>query len=88
MTEKPVTLEELLQTREDLVGNIVGQMPAEHRRFLISAKRGQPDWTLLDLPGAESLPAVLWRLRNLAKLQASKRSQLLAGLREVLGIPE
>jgi predicted nucleotidyltransferase component of viral defense system len=88
MTEKPVTLEELLQTREELIGNIVGQMPADHRRFLISAKRGEPDWTLLDLPGAEKLPAVLWRLENLAKLKEGKRSQLVAALKEVLGIHE
>lgn len=86
MTENLITLQDLLQTREDLIGNIVGQMPPDHRRFLISAKRGEPDWTLLNLPGAESLPAVLWRLQNLTKLNKSKRSKLLADLRDVLEI--
>jgi predicted nucleotidyltransferase component of viral defense system len=64
MTEKPVTLDELLQAREDLVANIVGQMPSDHRHFLISIKRGEPDWDLLDLPGARALPAVRWRLKT------------------------
>jgi len=88
MTETPVMLDELLQAREDLIANIIGNMPADHRRFLISIKRGEPDWALLNLPGAEALPAVRWRLENLARLDAAKRAALLARLGEVLGIPD
>jgi hypothetical protein len=58
MVDVPVTLDELLQAREDLIGEIVGKMPEQHRRFLISVKRGEPDWALLDLPGVKELPAV------------------------------
>ena len=86
MTETPVMLDELLQAREDVIANIIGNMPADHRRFLISIKRGEPDWALLDLPGAEALPAVRWRLENLARLDATKRAALLTRLGEVLGI--
>jgi predicted nucleotidyltransferase component of viral defense system len=85
MTEAPVTLDELLQAREDVIVSIVGNMPANHRRFLMSIKSGEPDWALLDLPGAEALPAVRWRLENLAKLGQAKRSALLARLADVLG---
>jgi len=42
------------------------------KHFLISAKRGEPDWALFDLPGAKELPAVRWKLENLAKLNAKK----------------
>ena len=63
-------------------------MPADHRRFLISIKRGQPDWALLELAGAEALPAVRWRLENLAHLDATKRATLGVRLGEVLGIPD
>lgn len=66
MTEVPVTLDELLETREELTANVVEKMPMHHRRFLISAKRGEPDWSLLELPGMEALPAVRWKLENLA----------------------
>jgi predicted nucleotidyltransferase component of viral defense system len=86
MTEHPVTLNDLLQAREALIGIIVGQMPDEHRRFLISFKRGEPDWRLLDLLGVEELPAVRWRLENLAKLDQTKRAALEARLRGVLGV--
>ncbi|HYL78314.1 MAG TPA: nucleotidyl transferase AbiEii/AbiGii toxin family protein [Bryobacteraceae bacterium] len=86
MTERPVSIEELLQAREDLVVGMVGRMPASHRLFLLSIKRGEPDWALLDLPGAAALPAVRWRLENLAKLARDKRSKLFARLNEALAI--
>lgn len=88
MTETPVTVEELSQAREDLINRIVGQMPTEHRHFLISVKRGEPDWSLAGVPGADTLPAVRWRLENLAKLDAGRRAKLLANLAEALGIEE
>jgi hypothetical protein len=88
MVDQPVTLDELLQAREDLIREIVGQMPEQHRAFLISVKRGEPDWILLDLPGAKDLPAVRWKLENLAKLSADKRAQLLKGLNAALGTQE
>ena len=53
-----------------------------------SGKRGEPDWALLGLPGAKDLPAVSWKLENLAKLSADKRAQLLNGLSKALGIKE
>lgn len=86
MTVNPVTLNDLLQAREDLIETIVGQMPEQDRRFLISIKSGQPDWELLGLPGVEDLPAVRWRLENLAKLDKTKRAALVMRLTEVLGL--
>lgn len=88
MVEDAVSLDELLQARENLIAEIVGKMSDQHRRFLISVKRGAPDWTLLDLPGAKDLPAVRWKLENLAKLGGEKRAQLLKGLNEALGVKE
>jgi hypothetical protein len=88
MTETPVTLDELVAAREALIADIVGEMPENHRRFLISIKRGKPDWGLVDLPGADMLPAVRWRLENLAKLDEKRRVILIGRLGEVLGIPE
>src|SRR5580704_1843053 len=82
MTEASVTLHELLHARETLIADIVGNMPPDHRRFLVSFKGGEPEWVLLDVPGAEMLPAVQWRAENLAKLSQQKRSTLLARLNE------
>jgi hypothetical protein len=38
MTENPVTLDEQLNAREDLIAELVGKMPNEHRRFLASIR--------------------------------------------------
>jgi predicted nucleotidyltransferase component of viral defense system len=86
MTKASVTLHELLHARETLIADIVGNMPPDHRRFLVSFKRGEPEWALLNVPVAEMLPAVQWRAENLAKLSQQKRSTLLTRLNEVLGL--
>jgi hypothetical protein len=88
MTENPITIDELIQAREELIAGIVGKMPTDHRRFLISVKAGSPDWSLLDLANVDALPAVRWRLENLMKLDQRKRDTLLQSLREVLHVVE
>lgn len=84
MTRDPVELADLLAARATLIKSIVGDMPADHRKFLISFERGEPDWDLLGLPNAADLPAVRWRQQNLDKLSPNKRVILVARLEEVL----
>lgn len=43
MTNTPVTLDSLTEAREALVATIIGEMPDEHKRFLISFERGDPE---------------------------------------------
>ena len=84
MTEGPVALDDLVGSREALIANVVGRMPEAHRRFLLSFEVGAPDWSLLDVPNAATLPAVQWRMANLARLDRRWRSQLVAGLETAL----
>jgi predicted nucleotidyltransferase component of viral defense system len=84
MTDKPVSLDELLEARESLIAEITGNMPDEHRRFLVSFERGEPDWLLLALDGVADLPAVRWRQQNLDKLDVQARAALVARLEKVL----
>lgn len=86
MTEIAVTLEDLLRVREEFIEELVGRMPAEHRRFLLSVKEGNPEWELLGIPHVETLPAVQWRLQNLAKADPKKRESLLGNLRKALRV--
>lgn len=85
MTEDPVSLAELSATRDRLIAMIVGDMPQEHRDFLLSFERGTPDWDLLGIPGVSDLPAVKWRQINLDKLSQQKRAALVEALAKVLG---
>jgi hypothetical protein len=84
MTEEAVPLDELLKARETLVAEVVGRMPDKHREFLIGFEAGQPDWSLLELEGAEALPAVKWRQQNLDSLTKDKRAALVKELQRVL----
>lgn len=87
MTRDLVELADLLAARSTLIKSVVDDMPADHRKFLISFERGQPEWELLDVPNAAELPAVRWRQQNLDKLSANKRAILVARLEEVLAEP-
>lgn len=80
MSEELVSLDELLAARTSIVDAIVGNMPANHRRFLVSFEAGEPDWSLLAIPKVEKLPAVKWRQQNLAKLTKNRRIDLVAQL--------
>lgn len=84
MTENDVSLESLTDAREALIVDIIGKMPDEHRRFLISFERGTPDWSLLGLESVSDLPAVRWRQQNLDKLDKRAREKLVARLEDVL----
>lgn len=80
MTEIPVTLDNLVEVREQLIADIVGNMPEAHRALLVSFVAGEPDWTLIDVPHAAELPAVKWRQVNLDKLDRDRRKALVDGL--------
>ncbi|WP_174522261.1 nucleotidyl transferase AbiEii/AbiGii toxin family protein [Sphingobium amiense] len=84
MTQEPVALADLKAAREEIIDAMVADMPDEHRRFLVGFKRGEPDWSLLGIPEAQNLPAVLWKQRNLDKLPAAKRRELVDALERVL----
>jgi hypothetical protein len=87
MTATPVTVEELETARERMIAAIVGDMPEDHRRFLLSFERGEPDWHLFGLAEVQHLPAVLWRQRNLNALPLESRVQLVERLESVLLVP-
>ncbi|WGD51415.1 hypothetical protein QA641_39210 [Bradyrhizobium sp. CB1650] len=65
-----------------MIESIVSDMPSDHRKFLASFERAEPDWDLLGLPNAAELPAVRWRQQNLDELSKDKRAKLAARLEE------
>lgn len=71
MTEQEVPVDDLIAARAALVQAIVGEMPADHRRLLVSFERGAPDWDRLGLAKVEKLPAIQWRQHNLDKIASS-----------------
>jgi predicted nucleotidyltransferase component of viral defense system len=86
MATAPVTLADLLAARDALIATMAGDMPEDHKKFLLGFKRGTPDWVLLDIAGASELPAVRWKQLNLDKLPANIRIRLVAQLATALNM--
>jgi predicted nucleotidyltransferase component of viral defense system len=84
MTLIPVTPEDLHQTRERLVSDLHAMFTDVDKEFLLSVKQGQPKWNLFAHPHAEQLPAVQWKLQNIAQMAPEKRRAAIARLEAVL----
>jgi predicted nucleotidyltransferase component of viral defense system len=87
MAEVDVPVEELEQTREDLIAIIHQTMTDDERHFLQSFKERKPQWDLLGLPNIEEvsqLPSVQWKLLNLSRMDETKHKQAAEKLKKVL----
>ena len=84
MTSFEVKCEELEGVRETLVKEINQKITNDERAFLLSFKDKEPKWELLGVEGAEDMPAVKWKLANLAKMDDGKHREALDKLRRVL----
>jgi hypothetical protein len=73
MTEQPVTAEELLAVRTRFLALRATLMDRAACDFLLSMEREAPDFNLISLPSAAQLPAVRWKLQNMARRTAAKR---------------
>jgi hypothetical protein len=84
MTAAAVTLEELEQARTELVVALHGRLGEREKSFLLSFKRGEPQWELLGVAHAPDLPAVRWKLQNLAQMTPGKRRETIGNLERTL----
>lgn len=78
MTAEPVTLESLLETRERLFRELPAALDANERQFLRTLVRAEPDWSLLEIPHLEQLPAIRWRLQNLQEFHRNRPARFRA----------
>lgn len=69
MTRENVTRDELIETRSRLHADIRERLSGEIAAFLLSLHDAEPDFDLINLPGAAELPAIRWKLLNLEKLK-------------------
>ena len=61
MTVDPVSMDELLGTRETMVDILRQHLDDSARRFLMTFHELQPDWDALGLPTVQDLPAIRWK---------------------------
>lgn len=84
MAETDLPLDELLAVRERLVELIHQGLTDSEKGFLLSFKNREPDWTLLNLERVNNLPAIKWKLINLAKMPDDKHKQASEKLKDIL----
>ncbi|MGH9341027.1 MAG: nucleotidyl transferase AbiEii/AbiGii toxin family protein [Acidobacteriota bacterium] len=86
MQAVPVEYQALLDARERLIERIHADLTTDEKNFLVSVKEGKPDWPLLGLDGVERMPAVQWKLKNIAKMGGPKQKDQVEKLKRKLGL--
>jgi len=84
MSRVSVTLDELIQTRTMLVSQIQTGLTENEKRFILSIKRGEPDWSASGLKGIDMLPAVRWKIKNIKTMDKKKHQQAVNKLEKYL----
>lgn len=75
MAREDVSLDELLTTREKLRAELPGALTEAQKQFLVSLVAGEPIWELMTCPHLAEMPAIRWKLKNLARLKKLNRTK-------------
>lgn len=84
MTRNEVSLDDLLEVQHNLADIIVHALDDSEKEFLISVKRGEPEWGLLKIDHLDQLPSIRWKLINIRKMNPGKHKVALDRLIKVL----
>jgi len=84
MTFDAVSREALNEIPHLMVTALKAQFTQRDYDFLMSFKRGQPDWSLSPEAQIQHLPAVMWKLHNIGRMTKDKHIQALEKLEAVL----
>jgi hypothetical protein len=85
MTDREISYEALIETREILIKTIHELLIVEDKEFLFSIKRGKPDWTKVKhLTHIDQLPGIRWKLLNISRMTQEKHHAALNKLEKVL----
>ena len=78
MTRDTVELDTLMQMQARLIKELPKQLTPAHRDFLMSLVQGEPAWELMPMQHLRELPALKWKLMNLAPLKKSSAKRFAA----------
>jgi predicted nucleotidyltransferase component of viral defense system len=84
MTNIEVSYGELIEARETLIVLINKVLTPDDKEFLLSIKRGKPNWDKIDLPNVDKLPGMQWKLLNISRMDKTKHRAALEKLERVL----
>ncbi len=86
MSKEDVSIDELNDAFDTLGYKLNNELTDNEKEFLISFKIGSPKWDLLPLHGVQELPAVKWKMINLAKMAEEDRIKSIDKLKKTLSI--
>lgn len=86
MTERPISLNDLLVVRERLITELILSLSEKERLFLLSLKQGKPDYSLLPFSHLHTLPSIQWKLLNINKMKKNKHAYMVNKLKAVLKV--
>jgi hypothetical protein len=75
MERETVALPQLDATRVRMRRDIIDALTNSHKDFLLGLVAGNPPWDLMPFPHLSQMPAIRWKLQNLAKLKATNPSK-------------
>ena len=84
MTTDPIALTDLIDVRAELIRIVHALFDARDKQFLIEFKEGHPDWSYFSVPHIQDLPAIKWKMHNLALIDGLKRRRIVDTLRSNL----
>ena len=84
MTSIDVSYEELATINQDLAGRVLTNLSSNERKFLLTVKTGNPDFSLLSISGIESFPAIKWKIENILKMKPEKKNTASEKLKKIL----
>jgi len=84
MVVEPVSLDALIESRAQLVQQLNSALTDADKHFLLAVKKGDADWQAFAYPQARNLPAIQWKLHNLARMSDNKRQAAAAKLEAFL----
>jgi hypothetical protein len=84
MTRKEVSLEHLRQLQRSLANTLISALDDDEKEFLVSLKRGKPEWGRMRIEHLSRFPAIQWKLINIRKMGSAKQKAALDRLFKVL----
>lgn len=86
MTLLPVTIDDLVAARTQLLSVLKNSLTENEKGFLLSVKNADPDYSLMQIPAIENLPGLKWKVMNIKRMKPAQREQATDKLAAVLGL--
>ena len=88
MSSIEVSYQELAKLGKELPTLILTKLSRNERKFLLSVKMGNPDFSLLSISDLENLPAIRWKIENILKMESKKRIAATEKLKSILDLSQ